>query len=64
MAGAAIIQDNKPRKKARQVKGSKAQMAKLKELKAVTKEIETRFKTSNKLFDKKQRLKEQLGIDL
>ena len=64
MAGAQLIQDNKPRRKAAVVKGNKAQMAKLKELKAVTKEIETRFKTSDKLFDKKQRLKEQLGIEL
>ncbi len=63
MPGAGLIVDNKPRKKARQVKGARAQAAKLKELKAVTKEIETRFKTSDKLFDKKQRLKEQLGID-
>ena len=50
-------------KKAKQVSGNKTQMTKLKELKKVNREIDQRFKVSEKLFIKKQKLKEQLGLD-
>ncbi len=52
------------RKKVKAIKGGKAQLAALKELKKVTAEIEKRFKVSEKLFIKKDKLKRKLGIDL
>ncbi len=48
--------------KVKQVKGSKNQMSKLNELKKVSKEIDERFKISEKLFIRKDKLKRQLGI--
>ena len=50
-------------KKAKKVTGNSNQMKKLKELQSVTKQLEERSKTSEKLFIKQQKLKEQLGID-
>jgi len=49
--------------KVKQVKGSKNQMKKLNELKKVSKEIDERFKVSEKLFIKKDKLKRELGIE-
>ncbi len=65
MAGSGLIIDGggKPRRKASQVKGARAQGKALNRLKKVTKEIDQRFKVSDKLFQEKQKLKEQLGID-
>lgn len=46
----------------KQAKGGKNQMKKLNELKKVTSEIDERFKVSEKLFIKKDKLKKELGI--
>jgi len=54
---------NKARKKAKKVKGNAGQMKKLKELQAVTKQLDKRSKESERLFDKQRKLKGQLGID-
>jgi len=50
-------------KKAKKVSGNPGQMKKLKELQSVTKTLEERSKTSEKLFVKQRKLKQQLGID-
>jgi len=55
--------DNRP-KKQKMATGDKAKLRKLDELQAVTKEIEERFEVSEKLFVKKRKLKEQLGIEI
>lgn len=56
-------------KKMKQVTGDRNKLKKLKELKMVNKEIskrektlEKRFETSNKLFTKRRKIEEQLGI--
>ena len=56
-------------KKMKQVTGDKQKLKKLKELKNVNKEIskrekslQKRFETSDKLFTKRRRIEEQLGI--
>ena len=49
--------------KVKQAKGSKNQMKKLNELKKVSKEIDDRFKVSEKLFIRKDKLKRELGIE-
>lgn len=51
------------RKPAKKVSGSNAKLKKLDELKKVNKEINDRFKVSEKLFVKRQKLKDQLGIE-
>lgn len=58
-----VVIDQRP-KKAKMVTGDKARIKKLDELQAVTKEIEERFEVSEKLFEKKRKLKEQLGIEI
>lgn len=62
-------------KKAAQVKGDKMKVKKINELKKVTKQLDKMFGVDkpikrsakeikiDKLFDKKQKLREQLGID-
>ncbi len=63
-----LVGRNAP-KKMKQVTGNRNKLKKLKELKMVNKEIdqrekslEKRFETSNKLFTKRRKLEEQLGI--
>jgi hypothetical protein len=68
MSSGALITDGVP-KKAKRVTGEKKQMKALKDLQDVNKAIEKRQKTldqrfevSSKLFDKRRKLQEQLGI--
>ncbi len=63
-----LVGRNAP-KKMKQVTGNRNKLKKLKELKMVNKEIsarekslEKRFETSNKLFTKRRKIEEQLGI--
>ena len=50
-------------RKAKQVSGNANKLKKLAELKQVNKDIENRFKISEKLFEKKEKLMNQLGIN-
>ena len=50
-------------RKATQVSGNANKLKKLAELKQVNKDIENRFKISEKLFEKKDKLMNQLGIN-
>lgn len=52
----------RPIKRAKAVKGDKMKLSKLAELKKVNQQLEERFTTSDKLFTKQQKLKDQLGI--
>jgi len=51
-------------KRATPIKGDKAKLAKLAELEKTNKELASRFKVSNKLFQKRDKLKQQLGIEI
>ena len=62
-AGQIATPVNPRKSNVKKVSGDKAKLSKLQQLKNVTKEIEERFKVSEKLFDKKRKLKQQLGID-
>jgi hypothetical protein len=64
-----IVVGVKPAKKAKRVVGEKAQMKALKELRDVNdqiqvrdKAIDLRFEANRKLFDRRRKLQEQLGI--
>ncbi len=66
---AGLIRLEKAPKRMKQITGDKNKLKKLKELKLVNKEIskrekslEKRFETSNKLFTKRRKIEEQLGI--
>ncbi len=68
MAGDIIVGLPKP-KKAKRITSEKGQMKALKDLQGVNREIQERQKTldkrfevSSKLFDKRRKLEEQLGI--
>ena len=68
MPGDIVVGLKQP-KKAKRVTGEKAQMKALKELQGVNQQIEVRqksldkrFEVSNKLFDKRRKLEQQLGI--
>ncbi len=68
MAGDIIVGLKQP-KKAKRVKGEKAEMKALKDLRGVNQQIEARektldarFKVSQKLFERRRKLQEQLGI--
>jgi hypothetical protein len=68
MAGDIVVGLKQP-KKAKRVLGEKAQMKALKELQGVNKQIgvrekslDLRFEASRKLFDRRRKLQEQLGI--
>jgi len=50
-------------RKAKQVSGNNNKLKKLAELKQVNKDITERFKVSEKLFEKKEKLMNQLGIN-
>ena len=52
------------RKKAKPVKGEKAELAALRGLKKVNAEINKRFEVSEKLFKKREKFRQKLGIDL
>jgi len=69
MAGTDIVVGLKQPKKAKRVTGEKAQMKALKELRDINTEIsrrdkamDARFEANHKLFDKRRKLQEQLGI--
>ena len=64
------IQPFKPPKKAKQVTGNATKLKKLTELKKVNKQIDKvnkadqkRFESQDKLFTKRRKLEEQLGIE-
>ena len=68
MPGDIIVGLKKP-KKAKRVVGEKAQMKALKELRDINDQIEVRdkqldlrFEANRKLFDRRRKLQEQLGI--
>ena len=50
-------------KKAKQVTGNANKLKKLNELQKVNNQLEERSKTSSKLFDKRNKLMQQLGMD-
>ncbi len=65
------VETNKPEKKAKQVTGNTMKLKKLAELKKVNKEIDKihkadskRFDKSDKMFNKRRKLQQQLGIEL
>lgn len=68
MPGDIVVGLKQP-KKAKRVTGEKAQMKALKELRDINDQIEVRdkqldlrFEANRKLFDKRRKLQEQLGI--
>lgn len=68
MAGDIIVGLKQP-KKAKRITSERGQMKALKDLQGINKEIEARQKTldarfeiSSKLFDRRRKLQEQLGI--
>ena len=56
--------EDRERKKFKPVKGDKAELAALKGLKKVNAEINKRFEVSEKLFKKRDKFRQQLGIEL
>lgn len=56
--------ENGDRKKFKPVKGEKAELKALRGLKLVNKEINKRFEVSEKLFKKRDKFRQQLGIEL
>lgn len=50
-------------KKAKEVTGNANKLKKLNELQKVNNQLEERSKTSSKLFDKRSKLMQQLGMD-
>jgi len=56
--------EERERKKFKPVKGEKAELAALRGLKLVNKEINKRFEVSEKLFKKRDKFRQQLGIEL
>ena len=68
MAGDIVVGLKEP-KKAKRITSERGQMKALKDLRGVNKQIEARektldarFRVSQKLFDKRRKLQEQLGI--
>ena len=68
MAGDIIVGLKQP-KKAKRITSEKGQMKALRELQSVNKQLDARqktldarFRVSDKLFDKRRKLQEQLGI--
>lgn len=56
--------EERERKKFKPVKGEKAELAALRGLKKVNAEINKRFEVSEKLFKRRDKFRQQLGIDI